>query len=158
MLRPTLLSVTLCSVCSVCLGQEPVVISGTAYVVSDKNDYREAPAVVVHAQNTLGPIGKPVTSDEKGTFSLKVPSGEPISVFFRGETDMTQLIPEMRQLAGKAGTTNQINVALYTPEQYAKSFGAEKLREKLTCLAHQVHPKDEATRSIVEGLRADLRN
>jgi hypothetical protein len=133
-----------------------VIVTGVVYRLDPKSGYEPLPKVRVVAFREA-PTGATAVSDAMGRFNLKVPDGPPFKVVFYDN----DRLPEMQQLAGKAGLRNTIEVALLTPEEHQRIMGGHvPLVEKLQCVLREL-PKEgpdvEEMKGIIMKLQTRVR-
>jgi hypothetical protein len=133
-----------------------VIVTGIVYRLDPKNGYERLPNVRLVAFREA-PTGAKAISDSTGRFELKVPDGPPFKIVFYDN----DRLPEMQQLAGKAGLRNSIEVALLTPEEHQRIMGGHvPLVEKLQCVLREL-PKEgpdvEEVRGIIMKLQIRLK-
>lgn len=121
-----------------------VIVTGYVYRLDQKSGYERLPNVRIVAFRE-SPTGAKAVSDSTGHFELKVPDGAPFKIVFYDN----DRLPEMQQLAGKAGLKNSIEVALLTPEEHQRITGGRvPLSERLQCILKELPKEDPDTEEV----------
>lgn len=132
-------------------------IGGTTSSFNDsRQDYDPVDGVQVTVMRSTV-IASPV-SNADGVYSCRVPAGRPVMILFTHNSVESDLVPQLKDLAGKDQLVQRLHVTLLSRDQHIQTYGRESLIQELELILNRLRkidgePAGKLRRQIEEFLR-----